>query len=104
MMPKTRSKRVTKLSRAVTRRIGKLVVTIDFEGVRFRGKHKRKSRIVTWAQIASLAGGMEPIFVAEETTRGQRELERMGANPTERDSDNGSAQDPGQAGGNSQGQ
>lgn len=76
-----RSKRVTPLRRPVTRRIGRLVVTIAPDGIRFRGKHKRTWRTVSWAQVASLAEDA-PIFLAEETSRGLRELERMGAYPT----------------------
>lgn len=75
------SKRVTKLSRPVTRMIGTLVVEIDGAGIRFRGKRKRRWREVSWAQVAALAGASEPIFRAEENARGLRQLEAIGADP-----------------------
>lgn len=81
-MKRKRSKRVTRLRKPVTRRIGRLVVTLTPDGILFRWKHKRTWREVSWAQVASLAAGGEPIFVAEETTRGRRALESMGADPT----------------------
>lgn len=81
-MPKKRSPRIVRLRGRLSRRIGRLVVTLTPDGLLFRGKHKRTYRSGSWAQVASLAAGAEPIFVAEETSRGLRALESMGADPT----------------------
>jgi hypothetical protein len=69
----------TVLKRPLTRRIGRLVVTISADGIRFRGKHRRSWRMVTWEQVASLASADAPLIAVEERTRGQRELRAIGA-------------------------
>ena len=71
--------RITRLSRPVVRRIGRLVFRVTAAGVELRGKHKKKWRSVTWAQIAGLTTGQEPLLKAVEEAVGREILVRIGA-------------------------
>lgn len=71
--------RITRLSRPIARRIGRLVFRVTAAGVELRGKHKKKWRSVTWAQIAGLTTGQEPLLKAVEEAVGREVLARIGA-------------------------
>ena len=71
--------KLTKLSKPITRRVGRLVVRITVEGLWYRRYRGRKWRMVTWAQAASLAGPERPAIRLAEQLDGKRELKAMGA-------------------------
>jgi len=56
--------------KSVVRRIGKLCVRIDADGIAVRGRRKRRWRHVTWADLIRLACKLnppaEPGWTAEE--------------------------------------
>lgn len=70
--------RVSKLKRPISRRLGDMVITITTEGItlrRYRAKRKRK--LVTWQQIASLTSKDE-LVAAGEHYDGIRALMALG--------------------------
>lgn len=74
---------LTRLTRPLVRRIGRLVVRIDRHGVWVRGYRRRKWRRFTWEQVASLAlpGDGEAVMRLAETAAGTKVLHSMGAVP-----------------------
>ena len=70
---------LTELKRPLTRRVGRLVVTIDPEGITLRGYGQRKRRWFSWAQVASLGDKTHPAIRMAENVDGKRQLEAMGA-------------------------
>ena len=71
---------LTELTRPVTRRIGRLVVTLHPEGITIRAFRRRKDvRKFTWAQVASLATPVHPCVRVAEHVDGSRQLAAMGA-------------------------
>ena len=82
--------RLTKLTKPLTRRIGRLVVMMTADGIALRGYGRRKGiRRVSWAQVASLAGPEHPAIRLAEKVDGRRELARLGAAPDPRDAGGG---------------
>ena len=75
---------ITQLKRPLVRRIGRLVVRITAAGVELRGKHRRRWRRASWAQIAGLADRDAPILQAAEERSGREVLERMGGTGEDR--------------------
>lgn len=73
--------RLTKFRKPITRRVGRLVVRMTEGGVCYRPYRGRKWRMVTWAQVASLAGPEHPAIRLAENVDGKRALRRMGAWP-----------------------
>ena len=72
--------RLTVLTKPVTRRVKKMVVTITPEGVTMRGYKRRKGSLrVSWAQVASLAPANQPVIRLAENVDGKRQLQAMGA-------------------------
>ena len=72
--------RLTKLTKPITRRIGRLVVTITPEGVTLRGLRRRKRVLrVSWAQVACLARPEHRAIRLAENVDGKRQLQAMGA-------------------------
>ena len=74
------SQKLSTLKRPVTRRIPNrnLVVQVAVDGLLLRGFRRRKSKLVTWEQIASLADKSQPIIRSCEEADGRRTLEWMG--------------------------
>ena len=67
------------LTRSVTRRKGRMVVTISPEGITIRGYRCRAhKKLVTWEQIASLADCRDLLAVCEIES-GRAELGRLKA-------------------------
>lgn len=67
------------LNRKLTRRIGRLVVTITPEGIELRGyRCSARRKLVTWEQVASLADCRD-LLAAAETAAGRDELGRLKA-------------------------
>lgn len=68
------------MKRPVTRRIPNLnlIVQVKVDGLLLRGFRRRKSKLVTWEQIASLADESQPIIRSCEEADGRRTLEWMG--------------------------
>ncbi len=66
----------TILKKPIVRRIPgrKLVIRLTRDGVELRGFRRRKSKFVTWEQIASLANEDETILFAAEQNEGRRAL------------------------------
>lgn len=71
--------KVVSLKRSIVRRIGRLVIRVTPAGVELRGKHRRRWRALSWAQIAGLAVNDDPLLVAIEETAGRKVLDRIGA-------------------------
>lgn len=70
------------LTKPLSRRIGRLMVTVSPEGVTLRGYFQRQSKFVTWAQIASLSDGSDrSLLVQTEEEAGREKLQRMRADP-----------------------
>ena len=69
------------LRRPLSRRIpnSTLVVSITAQGVIIRGYRRRKHKLLTWEQIASLSDDSEPLIKACECGDGLRMLQAMGA-------------------------
>ncbi len=69
------------LRRPLSRRLpnSTLVVSITAEGVIIRGYRRRKHKLVTWEQIASLADDSLPVIQSCEREDGRRVLQAMGA-------------------------
>ncbi len=74
------SQKLSNLKRPVTRRIPhrNLIVTVTEEGMLLRGFRRRKAKLVTWEQIASLSDESQPIIRTCEEADGRRALEGMG--------------------------
>ena len=79
------SKKLSILKRPVTRRIPNrnLVVQVTVNGLLLRGFRRRKSKLVTWEQVASLADESQPIIRSCEEADGRRTLECMGVTRSE---------------------
>jgi len=50
---------ITTLRKPLVRRFGRMVVRIDPDGLAIRGKHKKKWRRVTWAEVARLTATID---------------------------------------------
>ena len=57
---------VTRLrpGQTLRRRVGRLVIEIDFDGITIRGHGRRTRHRVTWLQLATLAAERHPLFDA----------------------------------------
>lgn len=75
---------IRELRRPIVRRVGRLVFTITADGVELRGYRRRKPKVVTWAQIASLADATERSLLVDcEQVAGLETLLKMKAHPRE---------------------
>ncbi len=73
---------LTVLSNPIIRRVGdrRLVVHVTEDGLVIRGYRRRKSKFVTWEQIASLSDDSQmPLIAQSERAEGQRTLQQLGA-------------------------
>ncbi len=76
------SRKLTTLDRPLIRRIGgsRLIVRISPRGLEIRGYRRRRWRLFTWEQIATLAPESQPVTRQAERAEGRRLLARLGAN------------------------
>jgi hypothetical protein len=68
---------LTKISKPVVRRIGRLIVRVEARGLSLRGYRRRKWTTYSWSQITMLADGDTPILKAAEEQAGRRFLEAI---------------------------
>lgn len=71
---------LTRFSRTIVRHLPSLNLVVRFEdsGISVRAYRCRRWKIVTWAQLASLADETEPVVKLCETEHGSRVLKAMG--------------------------
>lgn len=71
--------RITKLKKRLIRRIDKLIIRIEFDGLYLRGHKKKKWKFITWEQIAAAIVDPEemPMVVAGDIAEGKQVLKLM---------------------------